>query len=152
MDRLRRVARAVADDDPALPRVAHTALQEIDLDVRRLKEESEAILKLLQVTQNSRPRPRLMERITPEIDLEAESKLTNTERQVITAVVEDALIMEAEPSMDALIATIEDRGVPIRDRVARPASVVGTILHFARKRQAAASNGTASEPKEVTAT
>lgn len=128
-------------------------MQEIDLDIRRLKEESEAILKLLQVSERNRPHPAQMQRITPEIDLEAEAKLTATERQVITAVVEDALILEAEPSMDALIAAVEDRGVPIRDRVTRPASVVGTILHFARKRQAAAaSNGTASEPKEVSAT
>src|ERR1700694_3701927 len=114
MDRLRRVARAVADDDPAINKVANTALHDIDLDIRRLKEESEAILKLLQVTEHNRTRPALIERLTPDIDLEGEAKLTNTERQVITAVVEDALILGDEPSMDALIAAIEDRGVPIR--------------------------------------
>ena len=70
--------------------------------------------------------------------------------RMLREVVEDALLIDAEPTTDALIAAIEDRGVPIRERVARPASVVGTVVHFAKKRQAAAAaNGTAIERKEV---
>jgi hypothetical protein len=137
MEHAQRVAKAFADRAKDLGTVAAEELGQIEETINSLRAEADLIRGMAGLTAKpvTSPIP-----LRPRRGLSG-GKLTTEEKKAIYAIIQELLEQrsEGEVTADAVVTEAEHRGIHLRARWALPASAVGTMLHFAKQKHAAAS-------------
>ena|ERR1700694_5473906 len=153
-DFVKPLAKAIADNAPDLHDVAKRQLSKIDEERSRLNQQALAIKSLLALypaktgrvvirVDAAQPPPEV-ERLYPEPDPNL-SRLSDEQREIVRNVIREN--WSPRITAEQVVSELDQRGV--RLGVARPASVVGTILyHMRREREksSGASNDSGAKP------
>jgi hypothetical protein len=134
--KLQDVARALADEDPEFMKIAKQALGQIEARVQQMRSEADTIRRLMDhvAAVGINGQVPVSSSAPPAARPSGDEGLSDTEKEQINKLIENILVDEPGIEAEALVPRVEAAGIPISDRVARPASVIGTILYHARRR------------------
>jgi hypothetical protein len=121
----KRMARAIADEDPDIPGIARRLAEEIEEARANLRSEADMIRNMAAFSQGL---------VGEEADA---AGLSESERVAINALIDTMLTGQPNISPEAMADAVTASGIPLASRVSNPAAVIGTMLYHGRRRREA---------------